>query len=114
MRMLKQMAMELDVLVITVTQTTVMDQELLKDPDYVIRRDALAEAKGKVRPVDYLLSINRTPEERKQGICRIFLEAVRDYPAEEVITICQNLKRARFYDRKRTVQMGFTEQEEAA
>lgn len=114
MRLLKALAMELDVLIITATQTSSIDSENLKDPEFVIRRQDLAESKGKVQPVDYLISINRTPEEKKQHICRLFLEAIRDYEGEQVVTICQNLARARFYDRLKTINSGYFESEEAA
>lgn len=109
MQALKQLAMELDVLVITATQASSIESELLKDPDFVIRREYLAEAKGKVRPVDYLISINRTPDERKQGVCRLFLESIRDYEGEQVVTFYQSLRRSRFYDRKKTLNSGMWE-----
>lgn len=114
MRKLKELAMELDVLVITATQASSIDAELLQEADFVLKREHLAEAKGKVRPVDYLISINRTNEEKRQGICRLYLEAIREYAAEITITIAQNLPRSRFYDRKKTVGMGLWEQAEEA
>lgn len=106
MRLLKELAMELDILIITATQTSSIESDLLEDPDFVIRKEFLAEAKGKVRPVDYLISINRTREERKLQICRLFLDSIRDHEGEEVITIVQNLKRSRFYDRLATIRAG--------
>lgn len=106
MRMLKELAMELDILIITATQTSNIESDLLEDPDFVIRKEYLAESKGKVRPVDFLISINRTREERKIQVCRLFLDSVRDHEGEEVITIVQNLKRSRFYDRKATILAG--------
>lgn len=109
MQMLKDLAMELDVLVITATQASSIDTDLLEEEEFVIKRQHLAEAKGKVRPVDYLISINRTGDERRAGTCRLYLEAVREHAADEVIKICQNLKRSRFYDRKKTIEAGYFE-----
>jgi archaellum biogenesis ATPase FlaH len=109
MRILKEIAMELDVLIITATQASSIDIEALQDPNFVIRREHLAESKGKVRPVDFLISINRTSDERKKNICRLYIDAARDHEADYVITICQNIKRMRFYDRKKTIEEGHWE-----
>lgn len=101
---LKDLAIEQNVLIISATQSSSIDPELLKDPDFVITRRDLAEDKGKVRAVDYLISINRTPDERKNKTCRLFVDASREHNIPDPIFIKQNLAHSRFYDRKATIE----------
>jgi len=103
-RACKDIAVELNVVFISFTQVSSIAPELLNDPNFVITRYNLAEDKGKVRPVDYLLSINQTRDEKKKQICRLFLEKSREHAGSEVIYIYQNLARSRFYDRIRTLE----------
>ena len=76
-------------------------------PDFFLSLDSdillHPEDKGKVRPVDYLFTLNRTRDEEKDNVCRIYIEAAREYKRNKVIYIKQNLSRSRFYDRKRTL-----------
>lgn len=104
-RMLKDLAVEQNVLLISATQASSISKELLDDPDFVITREHLAEDKGKVRPVDMLISINRTPDERKGKVARLYCDALREHDSGQTIKIKQNLARARFYDRKATLNM---------
>lgn len=103
-RFMKDLAVELDIIIYTATQTSSVPSELANDPDFVITREYLAEDKGKVRPVDMLFSINRTRDERKEKICRIYMDALREHDSGQVIKIKQNLSNSRFYDRKRTLE----------
>lgn len=109
-RMLKDLAVEQDVLIITATQASSISKELLDDPDFVITREHLSEDKGKVRPVDMLISINRTPDERKAKVARLYCDALREHDSGQVIKIKQNLSRTRFYDRKATLAMIYDEE----
>ena len=104
-RRFKDLAVEQNVLLISATQASSIPKELLDDPDFVITREHLAEDKGKVRPVDMLISINRTPDERKTKVCRLYCDALREHDSGQVIKIKQNLSRTRFYDRKATLNM---------
>jgi hypothetical protein len=52
-----------------------------------------------------LISINRTPDERKSKVCRLYCDALREHDSGQVIKIKQNLSRTRFYDRKATLNM---------
>lgn len=105
-RACKDIAMDTDTLFISNTQSTSVSYELLNDPDFVLRRENLSEDRGTVQAVDYLLTLNRTKEERTNGTLRIHIDAARDYQSDQIIQIAQNLKRARFYDRKRTLSEG--------
>lgn len=100
---LKDLALEQEVLVISATQASSIDIELLNDPAFVITRRDLADDKSKVRAVDFLISINRTREERKNKSCRLYVDASREYDIQDPIFIKQNLAQSRFYDRKATL-----------
>lgn len=102
-RALKEIAMELDILIISVTQTSMVSTELRNDPEFCITREHLGEDKGKVQAVDFLFTMNQTDEEYKNKVMRLFMEATRDYEGREVIFIKTNFKHGRFYDRKRTL-----------
>lgn len=108
-RAMKDLAVEQKVVIYTATQASSMSKESLDDPSFVISRENLAEDKGKVRPVDMLLTINRTPDERKSKIARIFVEALRGHDSGQIIVIAQALKRMRFYDRNRTIKLDLGE-----
>lgn len=107
---MKAMAMDLNVLVASVTQSTIVDDDLRNDPQFVITRNHLAEDKGKVRPVDVLMSFNRTDDEEENGTLRIHIDAARDYKRIKTLTIKQNLRRMRFYDRKGTIDEIFADE----
>lgn len=107
---MKELAMELNVIVHTATQTSDIDVELKNDPDFVIRRSNLAEDRGKVRPADRLLSLNRTEDEEENNLLRIFIDADREHKRQRPIKIATNLKYSRFYDRKRTLSNIFDEE----
>ena len=110
-RMMKELAMEENVLVITATQASSISRELLDDPDFVVTKEFLAEDKGKVRPVDMLISINRTRWEEKHGICRLFMDAMREHGGGQTIFIRQSLDFSKFYLKKATVENPVTAQD---
>lgn len=111
-RAMKDLAMETDTLVISNTQSNSVSYELLNDPDFVLRRENLSEDRGTIQATDYLITINRTKDEREAGMARLFVDAARDYKSDQVITIYQNLSHARFYDRVRTIKNGAWDPEE--
>lgn len=111
-QLMKELAMEQNVLVVSATQANDIDVELKNDPEFVITRNNLAEDKGKVRPVDYLITLNRTRDEEQDHICRLYIEAAREYRRHKTIMIKQNLSRSRFYDRKRTLEEFFEQEME--
>jgi len=104
-RAMKDLAVEQSVIVYTATQASSIAKELLDDPTFVINHEHLAEDKGKVRPVDMLFSFNRTADERKSKIARIFVDVLREHDSGQIVTIAQSLGRTRFYDRKRTLEL---------
>lgn len=111
-RFCKELAMEQNVVVATVTQASNLASELKKDPAFVMTREYLSEDKGKIRPFDFHYTLNQTYDEMKAKHAfseelaprmRIFADKLREYASGQVTTIITNLKRARFYDRKATI-----------
>jgi len=103
-RGLKNLAMEFNVHVISVTQSTAIAPENLKNPDFIITRYNLSEDKGKVRPFDNFITINQTPDERDEQMARLFADKFREHPSGQIWPIAQSLARTRFFDRKRTAE----------
>lgn len=111
-RMFKNMAMELNVVVISFTQASSIPPDDLNNPDFVITRYNLAEDKGKLRPADIFLTINKTKDERKEKMCRLYLDKAREHSGGQVIYLKQNLATSRFYDKKATLKADFFDPDE--
>lgn len=109
---MKMLAMEFNAVVHTATQTSNVPDELKKDKDFVISRAYLNEDKGKIRPFDACITMNQTPDERDNGIMRLYTEKLREHKAGDVIYICNDFSHSRFYDRKRTLNMDWEEEED--
>lgn len=112
-RFLKEIAMEFDVVLATVTQASTLSTELKKDVNFVMTREYLAEDKGKIRPFDFFFTLNQSYDEMKftdgrgkpAPQMRIFADKMREYQAGQTIKIINNFSRARFYDRKKTYSL---------
>lgn len=108
----KEIAMEEDVVVATVTQASNLNSDLKNDSSFVMTREYLAEDKGKIRAFDYFYTLNQTFDEKKHrnenneyaSVIRIYEDKIRDYPSGETITVVTNFKRSRFYDKVRTLE----------
>jgi archaellum biogenesis ATPase FlaH len=113
-RMMKDLAVEQKVIIYTATQASSIAKELLDDPNFHITAEHLAEDKGKVRPVDMLFSINRTTDERRNKIARIYPVVLREHSGGDSAIIAQSLGNTRFYDRKRTIELDLNDTQEMA
>lgn len=102
---MKMLAMEFNAVVHTATQTNDVPPEQRDDPEFVITRSNLNEDKGKIRPFDIFVTINQTRDEAKEEIMRLHTDKLRDYKNGEPIHIANNFSYARFYDRKRTIEL---------
>lgn len=111
-RFLKELAMEFDVVLATVTQASNLPSDLKKDPNFVMTREFLSEDKGKIRPFDMFFTFNQTYDEMKNKDVngdsapqiRIYHDKIREYQSGQTTKIVTNFKRARFYDRKKTFE----------
>lgn len=106
-KMLKDLAVEENIVVVTFTQASSISPDDLNDPNFVITRFHMAEDKGKVRPADVLITINQTRDEKKSQIARFYIDKTREHVGNAIIYFYQNLKFSRFYDRKRTINEFF-------
>lgn len=106
---MKMLAMEFNAVVHTATQSSNIPEEQKNDPEFVITRAQLNEDKGKCRPMDVFVTINQTRDERKEEIMRLYIDKAREYKSGDIIYICNNFAYARFYDRKRTMDMDWDE-----
>lgn len=102
---MKMLAMEFNAVVHTATQSSNIPEEQKNDPEFVITRAQLSEDKGKIRPFDIFVTINQTRDEAKEEIMRLHTDKLRDYKNGEPIYIANNFSYARFYDRKRTIEL---------
>lgn len=104
-KVMKMLAMEFNAVVHTATQSSNIPEEQKNDPEFVITRAQLSEDKGKIRPFDIFVTINQTRDEAKEEIMRLHTDKLRDYKNGEPIHIANNFSYARFYDRKRTIEL---------
>lgn len=98
----KDIAMELDVMFHTASQTTDIPPQQRNDPKFHLTRHNLPEFKGMLNPFDYLVTLNCTEDEYKDKIRRLWLDKGRDYEADKSFTIAINPEKSRYYDRMRT------------
>ena len=108
---MKMLAMEFNAVVHTATQSSNIPEECKNDPEFVITRAQLSEDKGKIRPFDIFITINQTRDEMKEEIMRLHTDKLRDYKNGDPIHIGNNFAYARFYDRKRTMEMDWDSDE---
>ena len=108
---MKMLAMEFNAVVHTATQSSNIPEECKNDPEFVITRAQLSEDKGKIRPFDIFITINQTRDEMKEEIMRLHTDKLRDYKNGDPIHIYNNFAYARFYDRKRTMEMDWDSDE---
>lgn len=108
---MKMLAMEFNAVVHTATQSSNIPEECKNDPEFVITRAQLSEDKGKIRPFDIFITINQTRDEMKEEIMRLHTDKLRDYKNGDPIHIANNFSYARFYDRKRTLEMDWEDEE---
>lgn len=107
---MKMLAMEFNAVVHTATQSSNIPEEQKQDPEFVITRAQLSEDKGKIRPFDIFITLNQTRDEHKSDIMRLNTDKIRDYRNGDPIHICTNFDYARFYDRKRTLNMDWEDE----
>lgn len=110
-RSLKDIAVEFNTDVTTFTQASAIPPEAKENPDFVLTRWNLSEDKGKLRPFDNFITINQTRDEKHEQIIRLYCDKLRENASGQIIKIAQNLSRARFYDRMRTVNEIYTSDE---
>ena len=106
-KLLKNIAMEQNVVVVAFTQASSTSPDDLNNPDFVLTRFNISEDKGKLKPADLFITINKTQDEKKQKVCRLYVDKAREHSGGQVIKIKQNLAHSRFYDKLATLKTFF-------
>lgn len=105
-QLLKDLAVELNCVVATATQTSDVPMEIWNNEDKVIDRSYTEGDKTLVKPFSFVYTINMTIQEKKNHLCRIYVDKLRDYRGDrETFSIATNYEQGRFYDKKRTLEM---------
>lgn len=102
---IKNLAITFKSRIITATQANNISQTLVDDPDFVLTRDNVSEAKALPNPFSFFFTLNQTSDEYNDNLMRIYVDKMRDAKAKQTILIAQNYDRDRFYDRNRTLEL---------
>jgi len=109
-RACKDIAVEFNTAVVTVTQATSIPPQSKEDSGFHMTRWHLSEDKGKIKPFDNFATFNQTSEEYENKELRIYTDKFREHKSGQIIPINQNFARARFYDRLKTIDTYGTEE----
>lgn len=102
---MKNLAVEINVALGSMTQASTVEPEKLEDPNFVMTRYDISEFKGALKPFSLFFTFNQTSDEYEAQILRIYFDKIRKYKGKKLITIAQAYKYERFYDRKRTLDL---------
>jgi len=97
-RKLKNICQEFEGMrVATATQTGDVPYQSWNDPQFVITRSNFKGDKNMVDPFSFVITGNRTIDERKNNVLRLFLDKMRNYEAGQIIKIKTDYKHGKFY-----------------
>lgn len=102
---LKDLASDENVWIIATYQATIENKEWINDEKNVLSEYNIAEAKGIVRPVTHLITLNQSSREKKEETMRINVAKSRFFKIPDVIRIATNYDEEQFYDRARTMNL---------
>lgn len=102
---LKDIAVEFDNVVLTATQANDIAPADLNNPNFILTRHNVSEAKGIIKPLTMFITINRTIDEIGENQLRLFVDKSRFTRAGQTFAICTDYQADRFYDRKKTGEM---------
>lgn len=102
---LKDIAGDENCFILTTTQANINDREWLNDPKNVLTEYNAAEAKGIVRPLTWMISLNQTDDERKDNAMRLHVAKSRFTKKGDTYKIATDYDREIFYDRNRTTTL---------
>lgn len=102
-QMMKNLSVELKTRVLTATQTCDVPKDKWDSTDFVIDRSYTEGDRTLVKPFSFVFTGNRTLEEEKANVLRIFIDKFRNYnPQKRIYPIKTNYDKGRFYDHKAT------------
>jgi len=107
-KQMKNIAMELDVPVITATQSNDIKPEDKNNVGFVLTRNNIADNKALIRQMNLFCTISQTfsevetNKERPFEVARLFIDKYRTGKDKILFTIAQNRNSSQFYDNKNT------------
>jgi len=101
---LKNIAVEYQTRVTVPTQASDVPPTLWNDPEWVIDRHYASNTKELTNSFSFVMSLNQTKDEYRDGMMRIYLDKLRHFKAGQTIKIYQNYRYDRFYDRMKTIE----------
>lgn len=105
-QLLKDLAVEMDAVVITATQTGSVPIEIWNNEDKVIDRNYTEGDRTLVKPYSFVFTGNRTKAEEKKEKLRIFIDKLRDYKNPvPIVSIATAFDKGRFYHRGNTQKL---------
>lgn len=104
-RDLKDIADDENVWMVVTYQSTIEDREKLNDENFVLTEYNCAEAKGLVRPVTHMITLNQSDREAHENAMRLHFAKSRFFPKGKPMKIATNYDEEQFYDRNRTLNM---------
>jgi RecA/RadA recombinase len=81
----------------TATQTGDIAYQIWNDPQFVITRSNTKGDKNMIDPFSFVVSGNRTVDESKNDILRIYVDKMRNYPAGQTIKVKTDYEHGKFY-----------------
>lgn len=107
---LKNIALEFKTRVVTAEQADGIEKQNWNSPDWNMDRHNVSGAKNLSDSFSYFITWNRTEAEAKNGMGRLYKDKLRNYhPTNKVSRIATAYEYGRFYDLKRTKELGLEE-----
>lgn len=102
---LKDLASDENVWMVGTYQSTIENREWLNDEKNVLTEYNSSEAKGIVRPLTHLITLNCSDREDKEKTMRLYVAKSRFFKKGEPIKIATDYEHEQFYDRQRTMNL---------
>jgi replicative DNA helicase len=102
---LKDIATEFDNVVLTATQANDIPPADLNNPNFILTRHNVSEAKGIIKPLTMFITINRTIDEIGENRLRLFIDKSRFTRGGQTFEQATDYSADRFYDRKKTKEI---------
>lgn len=100
----KNICVEFDCAGATATQASDIKDKDKEDPTFTLKRGNISENRKLLQPFSYLISLNRTSQEERENVMRLYVDKIRKYGIKNrTIYIATNYNVERFYDHKSTV-----------
>lgn len=91
--------------ILTATQTSDIKMEQWNDPNFVITRNHSMGDKNIANPFSFVFSGNRTQQEKRQNLARIYIDKLRHDSADvPVVTVATSFQTGKYVNVKKTVE----------